>query len=120
MARSGKPGRIKQLRQEAQGQLDQAMASLQKVTTSYPTSFSAPLALISQGRILKSQGKTEEAKRAFETVINQFGETAFAQEAMRMNAQLTKESAPAAPVTPAPTSEGTAPATPPLPSPPGR
>ncbi len=81
--------------QEAQGNLDAALATYQRVATTYPTSFSAPVALLAEARILKGQGKTEPAKRLYEEVVSQFGQTNFAREAL-MEMQKLKPAAPAA------------------------
>ena len=76
--------------QEAQGKLDDALLNYKKVTASYPTSFSAAAAYIAQGRILNQQGKTEEARHAYETVMTQFAESPFQQEAMMEMRKLKK------------------------------
>ncbi len=75
---------------EAQGKGDEALSTYQKVSTTFANSFSAPVALLGQARIFKEKGKTEEAKRLFEQVINQYQETIFAQLAMRETQQLKK------------------------------
>jgi TolA-binding protein len=76
--------------QEAQGKQDEALSTYQKVSTTFATSFSAPVALLGQGRIFKAKGKTDEARRLFDQVINQYPETMFAQQAMRENQQFKK------------------------------
>jgi TolA-binding protein len=76
--------------QEAQGKQDEALSTYQKVSTTFATSFSAPVALLGQARIFKAKGKTDEARRLFEQVINQYPESMFAQQAMRESQQLKK------------------------------
>jgi TolA-binding protein len=76
--------------QEAQGKQDEALATYQKVSTTFATSFSAPVALLGQARIFKEKGKTDDARRLFEQVINQYPESTFAQQAMRESQQLKK------------------------------
>ena len=75
---------------EAQGKADEALSTYQKVSASHATSFSAPVALLAQGRIYKEKGKADEARRIFEQVTTQFPETAFAQLATRESSQLKK------------------------------
>lgn len=104
---------------EAQGKTDEALSTYQKVSTTYATSFSVPVALLGQARIFKEKGKADEAKRLYEQVISQFQETIFAQLAMRETQQMMK----AAPATPAavesPAAKAApAPATPPPATPP--
>ena len=76
--------------QEAQGKQDEALSTYQKVSTTFATSFSAPVALLGQARIFKEKGKTDEARRLFEQVINQYPDSMFAQQAMRESSQLKK------------------------------
>jgi tetratricopeptide (TPR) repeat protein len=42
---------------EAQGKVDEALGAYQKVSTAYANSFSAPLALLGQARLLAQKGK---------------------------------------------------------------
>jgi tol-pal system protein YbgF len=76
--------------QESQGKVDEALSTYQKVSTSFATSFSAPVALLGQARIFKEKGKTDEARRLFEQVINQYPDSMFAQQAMRESPQVKK------------------------------
>jgi TolA-binding protein len=71
--------------QEAQGKQDEALSTYQKVSTTFATSFSAPIALLAQGRIFKEKGKTEDAKRIYDQVISQHQGTSFARQAMQEN-----------------------------------
>ncbi|MEA3209222.1 MAG: Tetratricopeptide repeat-like domain [Chthoniobacter sp.] len=76
--------------QEAQGKQDEALSTYQKVSTTFATSFSAPVSLLAQARIFREKGKADEAKRLYEQVINQFQDTTFAQQAMQESQQLKK------------------------------
>jgi TolA-binding protein len=76
--------------QEAQGKTDDALATFQKVSTSYSTSFSAPVALLAQARILKNKGKTDEARRIYEQIMTQYQDNFVAQQAALENRQLKK------------------------------
>jgi TolA-binding protein len=76
--------------QELQGKVDEALSTYQKVSTSFSTSFSAPVALLGEARIFKQKGKTEDAQRVFEQIINQYPDTLFSQQAMREKQQAKK------------------------------
>jgi tetratricopeptide (TPR) repeat protein len=76
--------------QEMQGKQDEALSTYQKVSTTFATSFSAPIALLGQARIFKEKGKTDEARRLFDQVINQFPDSIFSQQASRESQQLKK------------------------------
>ncbi len=76
--------------QEAQGKQEEALATYQRVSTTYPTSFSAPVALLAQARILKAKGQIKEAGRLYDQVIASFGDSNFAREAI-MESQKLKE-----------------------------
>jgi tetratricopeptide (TPR) repeat protein len=85
--------------QEAQGQQDDALATYEKVSTTYPTSFSAPVALLAQARIRKAKGENQEAGRLYDQVIASFGDSNFAREAI-MESQTLKAPEPEAPSEP--------------------
>ena len=76
--------------QESMGKMDEALGTYQKVSTTFATSFSAPVALLGQARIFKEKGKTEEARRLYDQLINQYPESMFAQQATRESQQLKK------------------------------
>jgi tetratricopeptide (TPR) repeat protein len=82
--------------QEAQGKQDEALATYQKVSTTYPTSFSAPVALLAQARIQKAKGQNQEAGRLYDQVIASFGDSNFAREAI-MESQKLKAPEPDGP-----------------------
>ena len=75
---------------EAQGKSDEALATYQKVSTSYAGSFSAPVALLAQARLLKAGGKTEEAGRIYEQVTTKYPDNIAAQLAAQESRQLKK------------------------------
>jgi len=76
--------------QEIQGKADEAMSTYQRISTSFSASFSAPVALLGQARIFQQKGKTEDARRLYDQVINQFPDTLFSSQASRENQQLKK------------------------------
>jgi len=76
--------------QEAQGKTDEALATFQKVSTSYTTSYSAPVALLAEARILKTKGKTDEARRIYEQIMTQYQDNFIAQQAALENRLLKK------------------------------
>src|SRR5713226_3100961 len=78
---------------ESMGKSDEALASYQQNAAKYPKNFSAPLALISQVQLLKSKNRTEEARRVCETIMTQYRDSFWANEAMR-ELRLLKPSAP--------------------------
>lgn len=95
---------------EAQGKSEEALSTLQKVAATYPTSFAAPVALMAQARIYKTRNDTAQAKRIYEQVVSQFGQSEFAREALVELQRLKKtELAPVTDAAPRPQSE---PATP--------
>jgi len=75
---------------EAQGKVDEALAAYQKVTTTFANTFSAPLALTSQARLLAQKGKTEEARRIYEQVMAQYQDNFAAQQAAQELRKLKK------------------------------
>lgn len=80
---------------EAQGKSEEALSTLQKVAATYPTSFAAPVALMAQARIYKARNEIAQAKRIYEQVVSQFGQSNFAREALMELQRLKKtETAP--------------------------
>ena len=65
------------------GRNDEALASYQRVTADFPKSYEAPFALISQVTILKAKGQKDAARRACETILTQYRESLWANEAMQ-------------------------------------
>jgi hypothetical protein len=68
---------------EAMGKTDEALSSYQRIAAKYPTSFTAPLALISQVSLLKAKNQPDAARRVCETILTQYRESFWAGEAMR-------------------------------------
>src|SRR5216110_2264295 len=53
----------------------------QQIASTYPNSFNAPLALLSQVYLLKPKNQTEEARRLCETILTRYRESFWASEA---------------------------------------
>ena len=86
---------------EALGKKDEALATYQRLATSDPKAFTAPVALFSQIHLLKEQNQIEEARRVCETIMTQYRESRFAQEAtfQLRRLKIKNEPAPSAPAT---------------------
>jgi len=85
---------------ESMGKNDEALSMYQQIASTYPNSFNAPLALLSQVYLLKSKNQTEEARRVCETILTRYRESFWAGEAAQ-ELRLLKQSAS---LEPAPTS----------------
>ena len=85
---------------ESMGKNDQALSMYQQIASTYPNSFNAPLALLSQVYLLKSKNQTEEARRVCEAILTRYRESFWAGEA----AQELRLLKPNASSEPAPTS----------------
>jgi len=85
---------------ELMGKNDEALSMYQQIASTYPNSFNAPLALLSQVYLLKSRNQTEEARRVCETILTRHRESFWAGEA----AQELRLLKPSASSEPAPTS----------------
>src|SRR6266487_3252618 len=66
---------------ESMGKNDEALSMYQQIASTYPNSFNAPLALLSQVYLLKSKIQTEEARRLCETILTRYRESFWAGEA---------------------------------------
>ncbi|HEY3898572.1 MAG TPA: tetratricopeptide repeat protein [Chthoniobacter sp.] len=75
---------------EAQKKVDEALAMYQKVSTSFANSFSAPIALLAQARILAEKGRTEDARKIYEQVMAQYPENLASREANQEVRKLKK------------------------------
>jgi len=80
---------------ESMGKTDEALALYQQIATGYPTSASAPLALISKVHILKVKNRPDEAKQTCDLIINKYGNSTWAREAM-MESRSLKTTTPSA------------------------
>jgi len=76
--------------QLAAGKVDDALVTYQKVSTSYAGSFSVPIALLEQARILKAKGKVDEARKTYEKIISDFQDSVASQEAALESHELKK------------------------------
>jgi TolA-binding protein len=92
---------------EALGRKDEALATYQRLATSDPKAFTAPVALFSQIHLLKEKNQIEEARKVCETIMTQYRESRFAQEATFQLRQLKVKNEPAPP---APATTGASPA----------
>ncbi len=102
---------------EIAGKTDDALATYQRIQSSYANSGHLAIALIGIARIQAAQGKTDEAIKTLDGIIQRAGSTGpggFASEAMQMQASLKNPNArktggtprpapPAPPEVPAPT-----------------
>jgi predicted negative regulator of RcsB-dependent stress response len=68
---------------ESMGKNDEALSTYQQIAATYPNSFNAPLALLSQVYVLKALNRDEEARRICETILTQYRESFWAGEAMQ-------------------------------------
>lgn len=68
---------------EALGKKDEALAVYQRLASSEPKAFTAPIALFSQIHLLKEKNQTEEARRVCETILTQYRESRLAGEVAR-------------------------------------
>jgi TolA-binding protein len=79
---------------ESMGKSDEALAAYQQVATTYPNSYNAPLALLSQVYILKGKNKSDEARRICETILTQYRTSFWAGQAMQELRLLKPSSTP--------------------------
>jgi len=78
---------------ESMGKSNEALSMYRQIAATYPNSFNAPLALLSQAYILKAQNRNDEARAVCETILTQYRESFWAGEAVRQ-LQLLKPSGP--------------------------
>jgi TolA-binding protein len=78
---------------ESMGKSDEALSMYQQIASTYPNSFNAPLALLSQVYILKAKNRTEEARQICEAILTQHRTSFWAGEAMQ-ELRLLKPSGP--------------------------
>ena len=81
---------------ESMGKNDEALSMYRQITSTYPNSFNAPLALLSQAYLLKAKSQTEEARRVCETILTRYRESFWAGEAAQ-EMRLLKPSASSEP-----------------------
>jgi TolA-binding protein len=68
---------------DSMGKTDEALAMYQQIASTYPNSYTAPLAMLSQVYILKAKNRNDDARRICETVLTQFRTSFWAGEAMQ-------------------------------------
>src|SRR5260370_12804202 len=85
---------------ESMGKNDEALSMYQQIASTYPNSFNAPIALLSQVYLLKSKNQAEQARRVCEAILTRYRESFWAGEA----AQELRLLKPSASLGPAPTS----------------
>lgn len=68
---------------ESLGKSDEALAAYQLLAAEDPEGFTAPVALISEVRLLKEKNQNEEAQRVCETILTKYRESLVAGEATR-------------------------------------
>ena len=108
---------------ETAGKTPEALATYQRIQSSYPKSGHLPLALISIARIQAAEGKIDEATKTLDTLLQSGSSYGFRSEAQRLQAALKNPNArktggtprPLPPPAPAPAAAPTpgAPNTPP-------
>jgi hypothetical protein len=68
---------------DSMGKTDDALKMYQQIASTYPNSYVAPLAMLSQVYILKSKNQNDDARRICETMLTQFRTSFWAGEAMQ-------------------------------------
>ncbi len=68
---------------EALGKPDEALTTYQRLATSDPHGFNAPLALLAEVHLLKAKNQIDEARRVCESILTQYRTSAVANEATR-------------------------------------
>jgi predicted negative regulator of RcsB-dependent stress response len=68
---------------ESLGKPDEALAAYQRLAADDPQGFTAPVALISEVRLLREKNQNEEAQRVCETILTKYRESLVAGEATR-------------------------------------
>ena len=94
---------------ESMGKADEALVMYQQTASTYPNSYNAPVALLSQVYILKAKNRNDDARRICETILTQYRTSFWAGEAMQQ-LRLLKPSTSASP----PATSAQNPAIPPL------
>jgi tetratricopeptide (TPR) repeat protein len=79
---------------ESLGKTDEALAMYQQIASSYPNSFNAPVALLSQVYILKAKNRNDDARRICETILTQYRTSFWAGEAMQQLRLIKPSSSP--------------------------
>lgn len=100
---------------EALGKKDEALATYQRLVSTDPHSFAAPIALYTEIHLLKEKKQIDEARRVCETLMTQYRESRLAPDAAYQLRLLKSSEAPAAVPSPtiAPPPPAAAPSAPP-------
>jgi TolA-binding protein len=88
---------------DSMGKTNEALVMYQQIASAYPTSYVAPLAMLSQVYILKSKNRNDDARRICETMLTQFRTSFWASEAMQQLRLLKPITTSTLPPAPAPT-----------------
>jgi hypothetical protein len=85
---------------DSMGKTNEALVMYQQIASTYPNSYAAPLAMLSQVYILKSKDRNDDARRICETMLTQYRTSFWAGEAMqqlRLLKPITTSTPPPAP-----------------------
>ena len=100
---------------EIESNPDKALEQYREVTTRFPNTYQAPMALFHQGRLTEAKGQLKEAQQLFERIVQRYSNSMAAifaeQEASKLNDRL----APTPSQNPT-SSPATSPSAPPLPT----
>jgi tetratricopeptide (TPR) repeat protein len=80
---------------ESLGRNDEALSIYQQVASSFPKSYVAPYAMISQMRLLRAKGQDEAARLVAEKILTEHSDSRWAGDAMRQLRELTPKETPA-------------------------
>jgi outer membrane protein assembly factor BamD (BamD/ComL family) len=90
---------------ETENNPDKALEQYREVTTRYPNTYQAPMALFHQGRLTEAKGQLKEAQQLFERVVQRYSNSVAAifaeQEAGKLNDRLAPATAPSPSANPA-------------------
>jgi tetratricopeptide (TPR) repeat protein len=90
---------------EAENNPDKALEQYRELTTRFPNTYQAPMALFLQGRLTEAKGQLKEAQQLFERVVQRYSNSVAAifaeQEAGKLNDRLAPAAAPSPSPSPA-------------------
>jgi tetratricopeptide (TPR) repeat protein len=90
---------------EIENNPDKALEQYREVTTRFPNTYQAPMALFHQGRLTEAKGQLKEAQQLFERVVQRYSNSVAAifaeQEASKLNDRLAPAAAPSPSPSPA-------------------
>jgi outer membrane protein assembly factor BamD (BamD/ComL family) len=83
---------------ELENNPDKALEQYREVTTRFPNTYQAPMALFHQGRLTETKGQLKEAQQLFERVVQRYSNSVAAifaeQEAGKLNDRLAPAAGP--------------------------